>query len=126
MYNVPVRLRLVVLAPAGAERHIDPHEARLILERIVPRLGSVVDSDFPRIRVWPGQLSHKGFSSAFHRHTRKPDPEGAPLRWILVAGRARIGKQPVLVGLGLWADKPNTMGRITLDAHQWMDVLRVS
>jgi hypothetical protein len=30
----------------------------------------------------------------------------------------------LLLGLGLWTDKPSTLGRITLEPRQWIDVLR--
>ena len=43
----------------------------------------------------------------------------------LIAGKVQAGKQPYLLGLGLWADEPNTIGRLTLELHQWLDVLRL-
>jgi hypothetical protein len=36
-----------------------------------------------------------------------------------------IARQPILLGLGLWADEPNTLGRLNLEPQQWLDVLRL-
>lgn len=125
VYHLPVRLRLVVVAPAGTARDVDATAVEKLLDRIVPGLGDVTRNDRPRIRVWPPQLSNQGFSSIFQRCMVCPEPEGEPSRWVLVSGRAQAGRQPVLVGLGLWADEANTVGRVSLEQHQWLDVLRL-
>jgi hypothetical protein len=44
---------------------------------------------------------------------------------VLLAGRAQLGKHPVMLGLGLWADEPNTIDRVNVEDHQWLDVLRL-
>lgn len=125
VYHLPVRLRLVVLAGAGREGEIDVLAVEKLLDRVLPGLGAVVANDRPLIRVWPAQVSHHGFAASFHRHTPKAAQRGELSRWVLVAGRAPLGRQGVLVGLGLWADEPNTLDRLTLDGHQWFDVLRL-
>jgi hypothetical protein len=125
VYHVPARLRLVVLAPGGKEVDVDATAVEKLLDRVVPGLGEMAARDRPRIRVWPPQLSHQGFLAAFQRHTVKPVAEGEPSRWVLVSGRALLGRQSLLLGLGLWADEPNALGRITLEPHQWLDVLRL-
>jgi len=125
VYHVAVRLRLVVLAGAGKEADVDATAVEKLLERVVPGLGAIAQRDRPRIRVWPWQRSQQGFVAAFHRCTIKGEPEGQPSRWVLVGGRAKVGGQPVLLGLGLWAERPNDFGRLTLEPHQWLDVLRL-
>jgi hypothetical protein len=55
----------------------------------------------------------------------KCEPDDQPSRWVLVAGRALGGRQPVMLGLGLWAEQPSTVGRLNLEPHQWLDVLRL-
>jgi hypothetical protein len=125
VYHVPVRLRLVVVAPVGTFGKLDATAVEKFLERVVPGLGVAAQEDRPRIKVWPQQLSHHGFAAIFHRCTLKPEPEGDPSRWVLLAGRAHIGKQPLLLGLGAWADEPNNIGRLNLEPHQWIDVVRL-
>jgi hypothetical protein len=125
VYHLPVRLRLVVVAPAGKEADVDATAVEKLLDRVVPGLGTVAYHDRPRIRVWPPQFSHQGFAIAFFRRAERPEPEGQPSRWVLVAGRAQVGRQTVLVGLGLWADEPNAVGQVTLEPHQWLDVIRL-
>jgi hypothetical protein len=126
VYHLLVRLRLVVIAPCGKDVGVDPAAVDTLLDYVVPGLGAILHRDKPRVRVWPPQLSHQGFAIAFHRRTRKPDPEGQPSRWVLAAGRAQVGRYTVLVGLGLWADEPNALGRVKLEPHQWRDVLRLT
>jgi hypothetical protein len=125
VYHIPVRLRLVILAPAGKDHKVDATQVEKLLDLIVPGLGAVALVDRPRIRVWQPQLSHHGFAAAFHRHTHRPEADGQPSRWVLLAGRAQVGRQPVLVGLGVWAEGPNALGRMNLEPHQWLDVLRL-
>ncbi len=125
VYHVPARLRLVVMAPVGKGMTIDPAEVEKMLDQIVPGLGQVARDDKPRILVWPAQISHHGFGATFQRTTRKPEAEGEPSHWIVVAGRAQVGKVPLALGLALSADQPNTVGRLNIELHQWLDVLRL-
>jgi hypothetical protein len=126
LYHLPVRLRLAVVAPMGTGYTIDPITVEDLLDRVVPGLGAVARHDKPRVRVWPAQLSHKGFTIAFQRRVQRTDPPGQPSRWVLVAGKAQIGRQAVLVGLGLWSEEANTIDRVSLQPHQWLDVLRLT
>jgi hypothetical protein len=125
IYHLPVRLRLVVLAPPGKDADVDAIAVEKLLDGALPGLGGIAANDKPRIRVWPQQLSQQGFTAAFHRCTMRSEAEGEPSRWVLIAGRVMVGKQPVLLGLGLWAGEPNSLGRLTLEPHQWLDVLRL-
>ena len=71
------------------------------------------------------QMSYKGFATHFHRNMLVPEPEGEPTPWVIVAGRAKLGTQQVMVGFALQAIKPTTLGRLTLEAHEWDSKLRV-
>jgi hypothetical protein len=123
--GMPVRLRLVVVAPVGKEHPVRADEVEDLLEATLRGLKGIVLEDRPRIRVWPPQLSKQGFAPTFHRETEKPEAEGRPSRWVLVAGPAAAGRRPILLGLALWADAPNTLGRLTLDTTRWGEVLRI-
>src|SRR5262249_45355839 len=111
--GIPVRLRLVVLAPAGTGYEVSEGMAAKVLARVVPGLGDVIERDRPRTRVWPHQLSYEGFANTFHRNTPVPEGEDNPSPWVLLAGRADVGGRQVLVGLGLQAARPNRIGRRT-------------
>jgi hypothetical protein len=126
VYHVPARLRLIVVAPSGTQRDVDATSIERLLESVIPGLGKVAEQDRPRVRVWPPQMSHQGFEMMFARKARRRDRDGQPSRWVLLAGRANAGGQPVLIGLALWADEPNTLGRVHLEGHQWLDVLRLN
>jgi hypothetical protein len=125
VYHHPARLRLVVVAPVGREGDVDATAVEKLLDRVVPGLGAAAEADRPKVRVWPSQVSHHGFAAAFHRHTRKAAQRGEPSRWVLLAGRAQLGRQQLMVGLGLWADEPITIDRVNIQPHQWLDVLRL-
>lgn len=123
--GVPVRLRLVVVAPSGTESEVDTANVEALLDRVVPGLAQIVRQDKPRVRLWPTQFSYEGFAHQFHSSTVTPEPEGELSQWVVVAGRAKVGKQQVMVGLALQAPKPTTLGRMTLQTHEWEARLRV-
>jgi hypothetical protein len=125
VYHVPVRMRMVVVAPVGREADLDAIAVEKLLDLVIPGLGDIARWDHPRFRVWPSPMSNVGFGIAFHRRMHKPETDGNPSQWILVAGRAQVGRMPLMIGLALWADKPNMLGRINLEPHQWLDVLRL-
>jgi hypothetical protein len=123
--GVPVRLRLVVIAPGGKQSEVDPEKIEPILEKIVMGLGEICQVDKPRIRIWPMQLSYQGFTRHFHRNMLIPEGEDVPTPWVIVAGRAKLGTQQVMVGFAMQAIKPTTVGRLTLESHEWDSKLRV-
>jgi hypothetical protein len=125
VYHQPARLRLVVVAPIGREADVDATAVEKLLDKVVPGLGTAVQQDRPKVRVWPSQMSHHGFTASFHRHTPKAAGRGEPSRWVLLAGRAQAGRQQLMIGLGLWVDEPSTIDRVNLESHQWLDVLRL-
>jgi hypothetical protein len=92
---------------------------------VVPGLGGVMLRDRPQVQLWPAQLSEQGFINSFHRCTPTGEREGEPSHWVLLAGRAQPGGPALLIGLGLWTDKPTTLGRLNLEPRQWLDVLRL-
>jgi hypothetical protein len=120
--NTPVRLRYVVVAPVGKQ---PVGKVDSVLEQVFRGLGEVALADKARVRVWPPQLSTAGFAPTFFRLSKRPDPHGAPSRWVLLAGPARAGGTPVLVGLAAQTDAPTTLGLFTMNEAQWAEVLRV-
>jgi hypothetical protein len=123
--GIAARVRLVVLAPAGNQADpIEASAAEAILDQVLHGLGAVARVDKPRVRVWPPQLSAAGFAPTFHRVVSKPDADGKPSRWVLLAGPAKAGQRAVLLGLALWADEENSVGRLNLEPAQWRDYLK--
>ncbi|MBY0522651.1 MAG: hypothetical protein K2R98_04610 [Gemmataceae bacterium] len=125
IHGEPVRLRLVVVAPVGKQTAILPDEVESILDQVLRGVGAVVQHDRPRVRVWPPQLSNRGFAPTFHRLVSKPDAEGSPSHWVLLAGPAKAGNTPVLLGLACWADESSTLGRLTVEPDRWRETLRI-
>jgi hypothetical protein len=120
--NIPVRVRLIAIAPMGKKTVGKPEVA---LEQILPNLGEVSFDDRPRIRVWPPQLSKTGFAPTFFRLTKKPDADGKPSKWILLAGPARSGSMPVLLGMAVLAETANKHGLLTMTETQWAEAVRI-
>ncbi|HKB40681.1 MAG TPA: hypothetical protein VKD72_29920 [Gemmataceae bacterium] len=123
--GIPVRVRLVVVAPIGKDHPVVEADVEGLVDGVLRGMRDILAEDGPRVRIWPPQLSRQGFAPTFHRETEKPEAEGRPSRWILVAGPASVERKPILLGLALWADAPNTLGRVTLDASRWGEVLRI-
>jgi hypothetical protein len=125
--GVPVRLRLVVIAPTGKQQAaITPDNAPGLLDDVLRGLGGFVAADRPRVKVWPPQLTVAGFAPTFHRLVESPDPDGKPSRWVKLAGPARTGKRPILLGLALIADEPCKLGDVHVETTEWGELLQVS
>jgi hypothetical protein len=126
-YGMPVRLVALVLAPAGRNSRLPPREqlART-LDDLTPGLAAVVLEHRPLIREWPSQLSTQGFTHAFFNNVQLPSDRGKGTPWCSVAGRFDAGDQQLLAGLLCAAQKPNSMGQVTVgQVGQWLEVLRV-
>jgi hypothetical protein len=127
VYNIPMRLVLVVLAPAGREGKIPPDEALgEVIDGIAPNLTLAKNLHLPLVRRWPPQLSSQGFTQVFFTNVPLPGDGGKNTPWCSLAGRVETPGGPVLVGLVLVAAKPNSLGQIAVSqTGQWLDILRV-
>jgi hypothetical protein len=123
--GVPVRMRLIIVAPAGKVGEVDGDGVEDLLERVVPGLGEIYRSDKPRVKIWPRQLSYEGFTKHFQRNMITPEGPGELSRWVLLGGRAKLGSEQIMLGLGLETVKPSSLGRRSVEAHEWASVLRV-
>ncbi|HEX3150962.1 MAG TPA: hypothetical protein VHR66_22980 [Gemmataceae bacterium] len=124
--GMPGRIRLVVVAPTGKQQDaITPDDVPGLLDRVLRGLGDLVKADKPRVRVWPPQLSVTGFGPTFHRLVESPDAEGKPSRWVKLAGPARTGKRPILLGLAVFGDEPSTLGDVQVETTEWGELLQI-
>jgi hypothetical protein len=124
--DVPVRLRLVVVAPTGKQQApISPDDVPELLDDVRRGLGQFVAIDKPRVRVWPPQLSVAGFAPTFHRLVESPDAGREKSRWVKLAGPARTGQRSVLLGLAVFADEPMKLGDVSVETTEWAELVRV-
>jgi hypothetical protein len=124
--GVPARLRLVVVVPTGTRHEpIDLEEIPDLLNGLIRGLGACVASDRPRLRVWPPQLSVKGFAPSFFREVPAPDGDGALSAWTRLAGLARARGRPYLLGLALLTDDDTDLGAIALEPNEWVRHLSI-
>lgn len=124
--GVPVRVRLVVLAPLGHGRaHALPDDPTTLFDRVLPGFGQVIRDDGARVTLWPAQVSRAGFAPKFHTLVSTPDPPAAPSRWVLTAGPVRAGDRQFSLGLALEADEPCYLGRQTVTPDRWTWLLRI-
>src|SRR5262249_41861750 len=113
------RLRLIVIAPVGKAAKLDANKAASLLEHVVRGLGAVAGQDKPRIKIWPPQLSHQGFSETFFRVVTSPDKPGKASRWTLMSGRAKVGESYILLGLVLLTDEATNVGPVRPQPEGW-------
>jgi hypothetical protein len=123
--GVPARLRLVVVAPPGKGATIAETAIGEVLDQVRWGLGAIAREDQAALRVWPVQLSARGFPAVFHRRLHKAEPEGQPSHWVLLAGPTPPRPQSVLLGLVVWTDAATKIGQLTMDAGQWMKTLSI-
>jgi len=121
--NHAVRVRLVVVAPVG-KRALGKIDA--LLEEVQAGLGEVLHDDRPVIKQWPPQLSATGFAPTFFRLMKRPDGNAHPSSWVLLAGPARAGAIPILLGMVLQTEgMPSNLGLVTMTENQWDEMLSI-
>jgi hypothetical protein len=124
--GLEVRLRLVVVAPAGTQSsEIPVDNVDEMLDDFMRGLSNFLRSDLPRVRSWPPQLSAKGFAPTFFRLVESPDPEGTKSHWIRLAGPVRAAGELFLLGLALWSEDASKIGAIDLGPNQWAEHLKI-
>ena len=126
-YNLPMRLAAIVLAPAGRLSELPPDDQLPpLLDAIVPGLDKVAALHEPLVRRWPNQVSARGFAHIFFNNARLPGSGGKGTPWSSVAGIVKMHHQPVMAGLVLRAEKPNSFGQTVVDSEdKWLGCLRV-
>ncbi|MEN6449542.1 MAG: hypothetical protein ABFC96_03540 [Thermoguttaceae bacterium] len=127
LYNLPVRLAAIVVAPVGVDRELPPvDELGPLLDAVLPGLDKVAALHRPLVRCWPHQVSARGFAHLFFANVRLPGDWGKGTPWSSVAGLAKVAGEPVMVGLVLRAASSNSLGQTVIDAeNKWLACLRV-
>jgi hypothetical protein len=127
LYNIPVRLAALIMAPVGRVRRLPPpDELSSLLEALLPGLGQIERLHRPLLRDWPAQVSTRGFAHVFFSNARLPGDGGKGTPWSSAAGTFKYEGQPFMAALILRAAAPNSLGQIAIYAdHQWLDCLRV-
>jgi len=126
-YGTPVRLAVIVLAPAGRQGELPP-EAALpkLLDRLIPGLSHVVAQHRPLMARWPVQLSTQGFAQAFFNHVALPGDRGKGTPWCSIAGKLQIGDRLFLFGFVCCASQANGLSQFVVQHEgQWLDILRI-
>jgi hypothetical protein len=123
--GVPVQLRLVVVAPLGLNATIEEGHVDELLNLAVWGLGSLARQEKAQTKIWPPQLSAHGFAAVFHRMVHRPEAEGEPSNWILLAGHTPPRPRPSLIGLACWTEEKTTIGRVILQPNEWTNWLRI-
>jgi hypothetical protein len=127
LYNLPVRLAAIVVAPTGRGSAFPPGmQLDQIVEYIVPGLSEIVREHKPLVRRWPAQLSTHGFSNTLFANVRLPGDRGRGTPWSVAAGRFEAENQNLLAGLVVRANQSNSLGQFVIDRPgQWLDLFRV-
>ena len=127
LYNVPVRLAAIVLAPAGRVRDLPPNDQLgPLLDAIVPGLDKVVALHRPLVAAAGPIRPARGFAHVFFSNVRLPGSAGKGTPWSSVAGVFKVHNQPIMAGLVLRAAKPNNFGQTIVDSEdKWLGCLRV-
>lgn len=127
LYHLPVRLAAVLLAPVGRARELPPpQQIPEVLDAVIPGLGKVFVKHRPIVRIWPAQLSPRGFSHAFFAHALLPGDAGKGTPWCSVAGVFKYEGQAVVVGMVMRTDAPTSLGQTIVENEtKWLDALRI-
>ena len=125
-YGVPVRLMVLVIAPAGRGDPLTRDELPEAVESLLPNIMPVLDNHQPIFRLWPAQMSTSGFQHAFFSNIALPGVRGKGTKWCGVVGRFHHHGRPLLAGLTCVAATENGLSEVTVEHEgRWLDVLRV-
>jgi hypothetical protein len=124
VHGQPMRVRLVVVAPTG-KKPMTTEDAEGLVAGMMRGMDEILKADRPRIRVWPVQYSNVGFAQSFFRRVLRPEPRGRMSSWVRVAGPAKSGATPILLGMAFLADEATDVDELDLDTAEWLDVVRV-
>jgi hypothetical protein len=125
--GLPARLRLVVLSMAnrtGGE--LSEEMADRVLDWIKTGFAQVASYDQPGVRVWPPFYSPDGFAAALAANIRIPEPAGMKSHWVQVAGRVKMGRVGINVGLLMYTPEPSNLRLIKVRGERWLNVLGVA
>ena len=127
LYNVPVRLSALIVAPTGRGNELDPDsDIADVTDHIVPGLGDFIHLHQPIVRLWPAQLSTRGFANTLATNVRLPGGHGKGSPWSTVAGRFEADGKQFVAGLVVCADDSNNLGQLVVERQGgWLDMLRV-
>jgi hypothetical protein len=126
-YGTPVRLAVLVVAPAGRHGELPPAGVLpSLMDRLVPGLPNVVADHQPLICRWPAQLSTQGFAQSFFNQVALPGDRGKGTPWCSIAGKLQVGDRLFVVGLVCCASQSNGLSQVVVQHEgQWLDILRI-
>jgi hypothetical protein len=127
LYNVPVRLVLIVVAPVGRGAKL-PHRELwpAVLDQAIPGLRHVIETHETEIRAWPAQLSTSGFREKFFQQASLPNDRGKGSMWSEAAGCFSALGQRFLIGILVRAEETNSLGQFSVERDsQWLDLFRI-
>jgi hypothetical protein len=126
VYNVPVRLTALVLAPVGRARELPPPtHLDALADALVPGLAKVISAHKPVLRRWPAQVSSRGFAHTFFSQAKLPGDAGKGTPWCVAAGVIKFGKTPIMAGLIMRAAAATNFSHPIIEQEaQWLDVLK--
>ena len=128
IYNTPVWLAALVIAPSGRDRAL-PTEQTVppITDYTIPGLQEIILQHRTRIVVWPAQLSSRGFTQQFFREVPLPGNKGKGTSWCSVAGSIDFHGVGYQLGLVCRTRRPNNLGQYTVEqGKNWLDIARTS
>ena len=127
LYNTPMRLAVLVIAPAGRSGVLpEIGQTTQMIESIAPGLKQACDVHLPIIRRWPAQLSSRGFANAFCARAELPGDGGKGSPWSALAGSFQHQGRRYMAGIIFRADRPNGIGQLFVPRDEaWPDFLRI-
>jgi hypothetical protein len=120
----PGRLRLVVFAPAGPTGALPPIGADgPLLEAILPGLGQVAGTDFPKIVRWADGPAREDFHSAVLERVRFPKADAS--RWVLLVGDSTGPKGSYRSAVCVLTAEPTAARVLEVPSGRWADFVGV-
>jgi hypothetical protein len=125
--GLPAHLRLIILSMGNRSGgDLSEDMADRVLDWIKDDSAKVAAYDQPGVRLWPPFYSADGFATNLASNVPIPEPPGRKSHWVLVAGRVKMGRAIINVGLAFYTDEATSLRLIKLRGENWLKVVGVT
>ncbi len=125
--GLPAHMRLIILSTGNKSGgDLSEDMADRILDWIKEDSALVASYDQPGVRLWPPFYSQDGFASNLAANVPIPEPPGRKSHWVLLAGRVKMGRAVINVGIALYTDEASSLRLVKIRGDRWLDVLGVT
>jgi hypothetical protein len=122
----PGRLRLLVAAPAlPTVAPLSDSAQRALLDSVVPGLGQLLESDFPKVIAWSDAEACTRFRATLLERVKFPDGTPDAPRWLLLSGAVAAPAGRYHLALAVLGEQPVAARVLEVPEGGWANFVKV-